>query len=128
MSGSPFFMSYSSVIRQYTPWLPVRFSRTASTIRPHSSLGYRPSAPEAILPRRAVRVYGTLQPQQQGIKQRQPLSYEVDHFVGAGQSAIGSENVYQRKFISHLLKDRRDSNRIAGAVGFSVHDSKIYVF
>ncbi len=46
----------------------------------------------------------------------------------AAKKAIGQENVFQRIFISHLLKDRRDSNRIAGAVGFSVRDPKIYVF
>ena len=46
----------------------------------------------------------------------------------AAKTAIGSEKVYQRIFISHLLKDRRDPNRIAGAVGFSVRDPKIYVF
>ena len=36
----------------------------------------------------------------------------------AAKKAIGEENVYQRVFISHLLKDKRDLNRIAGAVGF----------
>ena len=36
----------------------------------------------------------------------------------AAKKAIGQENVYQRVFISHLLKDKRDANRIAGAVGF----------
>ncbi len=46
----------------------------------------------------------------------------------AAKTAIGSENVYQRIFISHLLEDRRDPNRIAGAVGFSVRDPMIYVF
>jgi adenylylsulfate reductase subunit A len=46
----------------------------------------------------------------------------------AAKAAIGHENVYQRVFVTHLLKDRRDSNRVAGAVGFSVRDPKIYVF
>ena len=40
------------------------------------------------------------------------------------KKAIGNENVYQRIFISHLLKDKRDPNRIAGAVGFGVRDPK----
>ena len=44
------------------------------------------------------------------------------------KTAIGSENVYRCIFISHLLKDRQDPNRIAGAVGFNVRDPKIYVF
>ena len=38
--------------------------------------------------------------------------------AGAAKEAIGEDNVYQRIFISHLLKDKRDANRIAGAVGF----------
>jgi len=42
--------------------------------RPHSSLGYRPPAPEAILPRPAVQPYATLQPAQQGDNPRQNLS------------------------------------------------------
>ena len=46
----------------------------------------------------------------------------------AAKKAIGHENVFQRIFISHLLKDKRNPNRIAGAVGFSVRDPKIYVF
>ncbi len=46
----------------------------------------------------------------------------------AAKKAVGNDNVYQRIFISHLLKDRRNPNRIAGAVGFSVRDPKIYVF
>ena len=46
----------------------------------------------------------------------------------AAKMAIGSENVYQRISISHLLKDRRDPNRIAGTVGVSVRGPKIYVF
>ncbi len=46
----------------------------------------------------------------------------------AAKKAIGAENVFERIFISHLLKDKRDPNRIAGAVGFSVRDPKIYVF
>ena len=46
----------------------------------------------------------------------------------AAKKAIGVENVYQRIFISHILKDKRDPNRVAGAVGISVRDPKIYVF
>jgi len=36
-----------------------------NTIRPHSSLGYKPPAPKTILPRPAVLAYATLQPPQQ---------------------------------------------------------------
>ena len=46
----------------------------------------------------------------------------------AAKTAVGHENIYQRIFITHLLKDERDPNRVCGAVGFSVRDSKIYVF
>ena len=46
----------------------------------------------------------------------------------ATKKAIGEENVYERVFVSHLLMDTRDSNRVAGAVGFSVRDNKILVF
>ena len=46
----------------------------------------------------------------------------------AAKAAIGEENIYQRVFVCHLLKDRRDPNRIAGAIGFSTRDPKIYVF
>ena len=46
----------------------------------------------------------------------------------AAKKAVGEDNVYERIFISHLLTDTRDPNRIAGAVGFSVRDAKVYVF
>lgn len=46
----------------------------------------------------------------------------------AAKNAVGLGNFYERIFISHLLKDRNDSNRIAGAVGFSVREAKIYIF
>ncbi len=45
----------------------------------------------------------------------------------AAKKAIGPENVYERIFVSHLLKDER-TGRASGAVGFSVREHKIYVF
>ena len=51
-----------------------RWRQHYNTIRPHSSLGYRPPAPQAILPRPAVQAYATLQPAQQGCNPRQTLS------------------------------------------------------
>lgn len=45
----------------------------------------------------------------------------------AAKKAIGPENVYERIFVSHLLKDP-GSGRVAGAVGFSVRDHKVFVF
>ena len=46
----------------------------------------------------------------------------------AAKKAVGEGNIYERIFVSHLLTDARDPGRIAGALGFSVRDPKIYVF
>ncbi len=46
----------------------------------------------------------------------------------AAKSAIGDGNLYERVFVSHLLTDADDPNKIAGAVGFSVRENTIYVF
>ena len=46
----------------------------------------------------------------------------------AAKSAIGDGNLYERVFVSHLLSDADDPNRIAGAVGFSVRENVIYMF
>jgi adenylylsulfate reductase subunit A len=46
----------------------------------------------------------------------------------AAKKAVGEENIFERIFVSHLLTDAKDPNKIAGAVGFSVRDPKIYVF
>jgi adenylylsulfate reductase subunit A len=46
----------------------------------------------------------------------------------AAKKALGEGNVYERIFVSHLLHDANDSGRIAGAVGFSVREPKLYVF
>jgi len=46
----------------------------------------------------------------------------------ATKAALGEENLYQRIFISHLITDANDPNKIAGAVGFGVRENKIYVF
>ena len=42
--------------------------------------------------------------------------------------ALGDGNLYERILITHLLTDARDPNRVAGAIGFSVREEKIYVF
>ncbi len=46
----------------------------------------------------------------------------------AAKKAVGIENVYERVFIVKLLLDENEDNRIAGAVGFSVREHKLYVF
>jgi transposase InsO family protein len=51
-----------------------RWRHHDNTIRPHSSPGYRPPAPETILPGPAVPAYAMLRPAQQGLNQRPTLS------------------------------------------------------
>jgi len=46
----------------------------------------------------------------------------------AAKSAVGDGNLYERVFISHLLLDENDPERIAGAVGFSMRENVVYVF
>jgi adenylylsulfate reductase subunit A len=46
----------------------------------------------------------------------------------AAKKALGMENIFERVFIVRLLLDANQPNQIAGAVGFSVREHKIYVF
>ncbi len=46
----------------------------------------------------------------------------------AAKKALGMENIYERVFIVKLLLDANNENQIAGAVGFSVREHKLYVF
>jgi adenylylsulfate reductase, subunit A len=46
----------------------------------------------------------------------------------AAKKAVGEGNIYERIFVSHLLMDTEVPGKVAGAVGFSVRDHKIYVF
>ena len=46
----------------------------------------------------------------------------------AAKKALGMDNIQERIFIVKLLLDANDSNRIAGAVGFSNREDKIYVY
>ncbi len=45
----------------------------------------------------------------------------------AAKAALGSDNIIERCFIVKLVLDANEPNRIAGAVGFSVRENKIYV-
>lgn len=45
----------------------------------------------------------------------------------AAKKALGMENIYEHVFIVKYLLDADDDNRIAGAVGFSVREHKLYV-
>ncbi|MDG2286042.1 MAG: transposase, partial [Alphaproteobacteria bacterium] len=51
-----------------------RWRHHYNTKRPQSALGYRPPAPEAILPRPDTAAYATLQPPYQGDRNRRILS------------------------------------------------------
>jgi adenylylsulfate reductase subunit A len=46
----------------------------------------------------------------------------------AAKKALGIENIIERCFIVKLLLDKNNPNRIAGAVGMSVREHKLYVF
>ena len=46
----------------------------------------------------------------------------------AAKTAVGDGNVYERIFVARLLLDPADPGRVAGAIGFSVRENKIYVF
>ncbi|MCR4378761.1 MAG: adenylyl-sulfate reductase subunit alpha [Rhodospirillales bacterium] len=46
----------------------------------------------------------------------------------AAKKSIGIENCMERIFIVKYLLDQNEDNRIAGAVGFSVREHKLYVF
>jgi adenylylsulfate reductase subunit A len=45
----------------------------------------------------------------------------------AGKAALGADNIIERCFIVKLVLDANEPNRIAGAVGFSVRENKVYV-
>lgn len=45
----------------------------------------------------------------------------------AAKAALGSDNIIERCFIVKLVLDANEPNRIAGAVGFSVRENKVYV-
>lgn len=44
----------------------------------------------------------------------------------AAKKALGEENILERVFIVELLNDKNEPNRIAGAVGFSTRENKVY--
>lgn len=45
----------------------------------------------------------------------------------AGKKALGADNILERCFIVELLNDKADPNRVAGAVGFSLRENKVYI-
>jgi adenylylsulfate reductase subunit A len=46
----------------------------------------------------------------------------------AAKKALGMDRIAERVFIVHLINDKNDKNRIAGAAGFSVRDNKIIIY
>ena len=46
----------------------------------------------------------------------------------AAKKALGTANIQEHVFIVRLVTDKNDPNRVAGAVGFSVRDHKLYVY
>jgi len=45
----------------------------------------------------------------------------------AAKLALGEENILERCFIVELLNDKDDPGKIAGAVGFSLRENKVYI-
>ena len=46
----------------------------------------------------------------------------------AAKKALGLDRIQERVFIVKLVNDKNDPSRIAGAVGFSVRENRIYVY
>ncbi len=46
----------------------------------------------------------------------------------AAKKALGMANIQERVFIVKLVNDKNDPTRVAGAVGFSVREHKVYVY
>ncbi|MFZ0789181.1 MAG: adenylyl-sulfate reductase subunit alpha [Chromatiaceae bacterium] len=46
----------------------------------------------------------------------------------AAKKALGMERIQEHVFIAKLVNDKNDPNRVAGAVGFSVRDHKLFVY
>ncbi len=46
----------------------------------------------------------------------------------AAKKSLGIENIMERVFIVKYILDANEDNRVAGAVGFSVREHKLYVF
>ncbi|MEW6512998.1 MAG: adenylyl-sulfate reductase subunit alpha [Pseudomonadota bacterium] len=46
----------------------------------------------------------------------------------AAKKALGFERIQERVFIVHLINDKNDPKRVAGAAGFSVRENKIYIY
>jgi len=45
----------------------------------------------------------------------------------AAKKALGDDNILERVFIVELINDKKDPKKIAGAVGFSTRENKVYI-
>ncbi|NOY67137.1 MAG: adenylyl-sulfate reductase subunit alpha [Gammaproteobacteria bacterium] len=46
----------------------------------------------------------------------------------AAKKSLGTENIQEHVFIVKLINDKNDPERVAGAVGFSVRENKIFIY
>jgi len=46
----------------------------------------------------------------------------------AAKKALGTENIHEHIFIVRLLLDANEENQVAGAIGFSLREHKLYIF
>ncbi|MDP2794436.1 MAG: adenylyl-sulfate reductase subunit alpha, partial [Sulfurisoma sp.] len=46
----------------------------------------------------------------------------------AAKKALGLDRIQERVFVVHLINDKNDPTRVAGAAGFSVRENKIYIY
>lgn len=46
----------------------------------------------------------------------------------AAKKALGMDNIEEQIFIAKLVNDKKDADRVVGAVGFSVRENKVYVY
>ncbi len=46
----------------------------------------------------------------------------------AAKKALGSERIQERVFIVKLVNDKNDPSRVAGAIGFSTREHKLYIY
>jgi putative transposase len=66
-----------------------------NTIRPHSSLGYRPPAPETILPADPACAIWKLQPDRPSVGTRLSVTEEAAAHSGAGHGSMGIDTLIQ---------------------------------
>ena len=46
----------------------------------------------------------------------------------AAKKALGAERIQEHVFIARLINDKNDKDRIAGAIGFSLRDHKLFIY